>query len=464
MLNKKALIILLIIVVIMIVPGMVFAQAYGTSFTTSVTYQNVGTGDATITVSFYPDSTTTTPINITTDPLPPNASSSLYIGSLSNVSAGFQGSAVIQSDQPIVATMVQLPQGANRGTNNRPLANGFSQGSEKVLIATVLKNTYNTNTVFSVQNAGSSATDATFKFYDTSANLVYSFTENIQPGAAFYVDAGTLSGLGSSFNGSAVVETTGGEIVGGAMELSSSGAGASSFEGVGSGSQKIYMPSALCSAYGADTAYAVQNTNLTSTATVTVTYSNGVEDTKSIPAGAKGSFVACNAPSMTAGYSGSAVITSDQPVIAIGKAYGSGLSTAFVGIADGASKIALPYVRYASATNWASGSQQRAFLTIQNVGDTDLAAGDVTVKYIDKNGNQVGSTHTLGAIPVGGKLNSSAADAGLSEFGVYSDGSFGGGAIVEGPAGSKLAVVARISTQVAPGQFASEDYNGMPVQ
>ncbi|MEM4203244.1 MAG: hypothetical protein QXS54_04160 [Candidatus Methanomethylicaceae archaeon] len=446
-----------------IAPLQAYAQAYSTSFTTSITYQNVGSGSANIVVSFYASPDTTTPIQVSLPALAQGASSSLHVGTLSSVPNNFRGSAVMSSDQPLVATMVQLPQGASPGTRNRPLSNGFSTGGNTVLIATVLKNYYNTNTIFSVQNIGNTAANLTFRFYNTSATEVYSFTQTVQPGAAYYVDAGQLAGLGSSFNGSAVVESSG-TIAGSVLELSTTGSGASSFEGVSAGATKVYMPSALCNAFGANTSYAVQNTSLTSSAIVTVTYSNGSVHTQSIGPGAKKSFVACDAPGMSAGFSGSAVIESNGvPIVAIGKAYGSGLSTAFVGATGGASKIALPYVRWANDTNWANGTQQRVFLTIQNVGTTDLPAGAVTVRYIDKNGNQVGTTHSLPAIPAGGKANSNATNAGLSEFGVYPDGTFGGGAIVEGPPGSQLAVVARVSTQIAPGLFASEDYSGIPV-
>ncbi len=460
-LNRLLPIIVIVAIVLSIAPlRSSYAQAYSTTFTTSITYQNVGNDTANIVVSFYASPDTTTPITVNLPQLAKGASSSLHIGTVTSVPSGFRGSVVMSSDQPLVATMVQLPQGTSPGTRNRPLSNGFAEGGRTVLIATVLKNYYQTNTVFSVQNIGNTASTLTFRFYDTSAQEVHSFSQTVQPGASYYVDAGTLSGLGPAFNGSAVIESTSADIVGGALELSTVGSGAAAFEGVSVGATKVYMPSALCNAYGANTSYAVQNTSLTASAVVTVTYSNGIRDVKTIGPGAKQSFVACNAPGMSAGFSGSAVIESSVPIVAIGKAYGSGLSTAFVGATAGASRVALPYVRWANNTNWANGTQQRVFLTIQNIGNTELPAGAVTVRYIDKNGNQVGSVHSLPNIPAGGKVNSNASNAGLSEFGVYPDGTFGGGAIVEGPEGSQLAVVARVSTQIAPGVFASEDYSG----
>jgi hypothetical protein len=456
--------IILAVIFVSIPPTNVIAGAYDTSFTTSITYQNVGDAATNnLQVHFYPNKDSTSPIIIDRPNLAAGAGTSLFIGAVGDLDAGFRGSAVMLSDQPLLATLVQLPQ-ASTTVRNRPLSNGFSEGGSQSLIATVLKNQFDTNSIFSVQNIGGASTTITIQFYNTNAVLVHQISGvTIAHGAAYFVDAGQVPELGTSFNGSAVVEASSGSIVSTVMELAITGISASAFEGVAQGSTIFYMPSALCDAFGARTAYAVQNTSLTQSTSVTVEYSNGVTHTQNIGPGAKQSFIACDAPGMTAGFNGSATVTSaTTPVIAIGKAYGSGLSTAFVGASSGTSKLALPYVRWASNTNYANGTQQRTFLTIQNIGGTAISAGAVRVDYIDKNGVVLG-THTLGAIPAGGKLNSNASDAGLSEFGVYPDGSFGGGAIVTGPTGSQLAVVGRVSTQVAPGQFASEDYNGMPV-
>lgn len=442
------------------------AQAYSTSYITSVTYQNVGSAATTsLQVLFYALPTTTTPITIARPNLAPGAGTSLYIGSLAEISGGFRGSAVMQSDQPLLATLVQLPQGSAT-VKNRPLSNGFSGGAAQSLIASVIKNTFDTNTVFSVQNVDSLTNNITIKFYDTSANLVLTITHSIEPGAAFYVDAGLEAGLGASFNGSAVItalraDLTSGNIISSVMELAIAGTGNKAFEGVGSGSMTFYMPSALCAAFGGDTAYAVQNTSLTTATNVTVTYSNGATETQNILPGAKKSFIACNATGMSTGFSGSAtVVSATTPVVAIGKAYGSGMSTAFVGASSGAERVALPYVRWASNANWAAGTQQRVNLTIQNVGGGAIS-GNIIVQYIDRDGVVVG-THTISTgLAVGAKTNSNATNAGLTEFGVYAGPQFGGGVLVIAPAGSQIAVVARVSTQVSAGVFASEDYSGM---
>ena len=442
------------------------AQAYSTSYTTSITYQNVGpAATTTLQVLFYALPTTTTPIPIVRPNLAPGAGTSLYIGSLAEINAGFRGSAVMQADQPLLATLVQLPQGSAT-VKNRPLSNGFSDGAAQSLIASVLKNTYDTNTVFSVQNVDSQTNNISIKFYNTSATLVLTIPATIEPGAAFYVDAGLEAGLGASFNGSAMItalrsDLTNGNIISSVMELAIVGTGNKAFEGVAAGSMTFYMPSALCQAFGGDTAYAVQNTSLTTATDVTVTYSNGATETQNVLPGAKKSFIACNATGMVTGFSGSAtVVSATTPVVAIGKAYGSGLSTAYAGASSGSAHVGLPYVRWASDANWAAGTQQRVNLTIQNIGGATIT-DDIDVQYIDRDGVVVG-THTITAdLAVGAKTNSNATNAGLAEFGVYAGPQYGGGVLVIAPAGSQIAVVARVSTQVSAGVFASEDYNGM---
>jgi hypothetical protein len=458
------------------------AQAYSTSFTTSITFQNVGTADTTtLQILFYAAPDTLVPITITRPNLAAGAGTSVSIGTLGEITPGFKGSAVMQSDQPLLATLVQVP-AAGSIVKNRPLSNGSPTGAPQSLIATVLKNAFSptNDTVFAVQNVDSEPNNINIKFYDTSAVMQGDFDYNdVQSGAAIYYDTGAAGDtLPNPFNGSAVVtakraDNTDGAIYASAMELEVpvGAVGAKAFEGVAEGATTFYMPSALCNfdiGGGAltNTSYAVQNTSLTTATDVTVTFSNGATQTQTVGAGAKKSYVACNASGMTQNWKGSATITSTAtPVIAVGKAYGAGLSTAFVGAADGSgsAKVALPYVRWASAANWASGAQQRVFITIQNIGSADIT-GDIVVDYVNCTGG-IDGTHTItGGVVVGAKVNSNASNAGLSEFGLCGGGGpqYGGGVMINAPAGSQLAVVARVQTlDTNLGITVGEDYNGL---
>lgn len=178
----------------------VFAQAYSTSFTTSITYQNVDTLDATsVQIYFYPNPDSTSPIIITRPTLPAGAGTSLFIGNLTEIDQGFRGSAIMLADRRLVATLVQVPQSTT--VKNRPLSNGFESGSPQILLATVLKNQFNYTSIFSVQNTDTEPNTITVDFYNTSASLVHSLSQTVEDGASYYVDAGQITQLGTSFNG-----------------------------------------------------------------------------------------------------------------------------------------------------------------------------------------------------------------------------------------------------------------------
>ena len=457
----------ILLVLVLVLAGItvkpVEAGAYATPFTTSITYQNVGDGPATITLMFYAESTAN-PITINLPELAKMAGTSIYVGSVGDISSGFKGSAVMSSNQPVVATMVQVA-AANSAVKVRPLSNGFAGGSSYVLVPTVLKALYDYNSLVSVQNVDTATLDYRLVFVPVTGAPITVNTNQVPAGATKYYDLGVMSAIPAGFNGSLQVYATktggtdAGLVVASAMEMAINGNTAYAFEGTNLFANKIYMPSAMCK-YGGknDSSYAVQNTT-DAPVDVTVKYSNGVNDGPyTLAAGAKKSFVACNATQP--GFIGSATIEATGAIVAMGKIYGGGLSTAFLGFTAGASKVALPYVRWTTA-HWTDGTRQRSYIAIQNVG-ADLAEGAVVVKYYDKNGVLV-DTKTLPAIPAGGKVNSTPEGLMGGEFGYYADNTYGGSAVVEGPAGSQLAVVVRIQ-QVVGTSAAAEDYNGIAIQ
>ncbi|MFM7173540.1 MAG: hypothetical protein ACKO4U_10965 [Caldilinea sp.] len=457
--------------------GLAAAQTgYQTQFQTAITYQNISSSAAVVTFSFYNEKTASAVV--VTRNLNANAGASLAVGSLTGSEAlpsNFLGSAILGSSQPVVATLVQLPQPSTGSVRNRPMSNGFSSGSSQVLLATVLKGAFNTNSKFSIQNASDGAVDITVQFFavgQTSPALTLN-ESNIPVGAAKYYDMGALSGLSSPFDGSATVTavrtgtTTPANIVGSVLELQTSGVGVRAFEGVPNtaAANTVYMATALCGLGGQTTAYAVQNTSSSQSAAVTVTYSNGMTQQGTIGAGGKQSFNSCNA--LPQSFSGAATITSNgAPIVVIAKVGGAGRYTAFLGETSGSAKLALPYARW-SNTKYDSGQYQRAAIAIQNISNS--AVSNVRVRYLNKEGTEVG-VHTIASIPALGKANSNATLAGstvqLTEFGnpeANPGGGFGGSVIVEGPAGSQLIAVVRISSNTSTGVVA-EDYNGIAIQ
>ncbi|MEZ4619499.1 MAG: hypothetical protein R2867_28900 [Caldilineaceae bacterium] len=465
--------------------GMALAQdpAYTTSLITSVTYQNVGTADASVNFAFH-DQLTASAINVART-LPQGAGDSLFVGGLTGseeLPEGFLGSAVLSSNQPVVATAVQLPQSTT--VKNRPLSNGFSSGSATVLLATVLKNQFNNSSQFSIQNADTGAIDITVRIFNAdnpTATPIELTQTNIPQGAAKTYDMGKLTQItAASFNGSATVTavkagtSTPANIVASVLELGTGGSAindAKAFEGVTGGGPKVFMATALCNVFGGTTtAYAVQNTGTTD-ANVTVTYSPGNKtETATISGGAKKSFTGCTVND--AGFSGAATVTATGgDIVVIGKVFGGGLGTAFLGETAGAAKLALPYVRYCNDTSFNAGSCQRVFLAIQNVSDT--AINNVTVQYLNKVGDVVG-TQTIASIAPGAKANSNASIAtlasgaaanALTEFGQPTSNPGGGfgGAVVISASGGQLIAIARVQSRVGSTSVA-EDFNGIPIQ
>lgn len=474
---------LLALLLVLASVGLASAQlpAYQTPFITAITYQNVGTATATVTFSFYPEANGS-PVNVTR-PLNAGAGSSLNVGQLTGneaLPAAFLGSSVMSSNQPVVATLVQLPQSTT--VKNRPLSNGFSKTSSNVLLATLLKNKFNTHSKFSIQNADSTGVDVTVKIFNAdspSDPAIQLPAVTLPAGSAKYFDMATIPQVSAgTFNGSATVtavksgSANPGNIVGSVVELSTNSTGAAAFEGVSAGSATVFMATGLCNVFGGQTtAYAIQNVDAT-VATVKVKFAPGTGDAdggeKEVPInpGAKASVNACD--SVNQGYSGAATITSDKNIVVIGKVFGGGLGTAFLGEPLGSAKLALPYVRWTNDAAYNAGNGQRVNIAIQNV--DGAAVNNVVVKYLDKNGTVVG-THTIATIAAGAKANSNPVTATgdaakLLEFGTPAanpGGGFGGAVIVEGPAGSKLVAIARVGSKVGAATVA-EDYNGIAVQ
>ncbi len=466
--------------------GSAEAAAYGTNFQVSITYQNVGTSPATVSFDFFGENSSS-PVSFTpASTLAPGASTSLAVGSVTGIGAGFKGSAVLSADQPVVATIVQF---AN-GISSRPLSNGFSSSdaSASQLIATVLKNQFNYNSIFSVQNVEAQPVDVTVKFFAVgSTTPLYTATHaNLPANAAKYFDAATITQLGAQFNGSAVVEakmagtSTAAKTVVTVNELQTNGNGAKSFEGTSKNGATVFMASALCK-FGATQqthAYAVQNASSTDSVSFRVVYkiagrADIIVGPYSLAPGGKRSVLGCDTGAMPVNSLGSAVIErtgGTGTLVAVGKidAIGGSVGSAFLGATTGAAKLALPYVRWANDTNYNSGARQRANIAIQNIGTSD--ATNVRVQYIDRNGTIL-KTHTLGTIAPGAKMNSNPATAGALDacgrFGEYGGGAdclgtaYGGGAIILADGAAQLTAVVRV--QNAGAAPAGEDYNGIAV-
>ena len=158
--NRIALLLAVVLLLVAVVPA--FAETgYESKFATAITYQNVTSSPAHVVFSFYNEKDGNA-VTVERD-LPANAGSSLSLSGLNGLPTEFMGSAVLSSDQTIVATLVQIPQPTTSTVRNRPLSNGFATGASQVLLATVLKNQFNTTSKFSIQNASDAKVEINLK-------------------------------------------------------------------------------------------------------------------------------------------------------------------------------------------------------------------------------------------------------------------------------------------------------------
>jgi len=447
-----------VLFVSLINPISVNAQSILPTFSSTITYQNIGSEVAHITLLVYPDGEST-PITISRPDLAKGASATVSVGSLGNGS-GFRGSAVVKSDVPLAILTTQVP--TNSTLKIRPMTAGFSSGSPDVWFLYVNRNT----TVLSVQNLLKVPSNFKLTFYGSASPITITKT-NIPAGGSLYFPVASATELPSTFSGVVHVESTtvaiplAGKIAGTQLNVNADGSLGHSTEAVTQMSTKLFMPVAMCNTTGAISSnYYVFNPDPTQSTAVTVSYNSGKSETKTLPPLSRALFNACSPTNTTQGYSGSAKITSTPgSVMAFGYIKGNILAGSFTGQAFGSHRLALPFANY-STSFYSNGQRHRTVISVMNLGSS-LAAGTVKVLYYDKTGKLSG-THTLGALASGAKVDSTAALAKAgAEFGYYSDGSSGGSAIVQGPAGANMMAVAFIKTTIATGKFSGELYNAI---
>lgn len=232
---------LLLAMMAMAVPG---ANAQlGVTWTTGFQVQNLSASTANISITFYQQNgTALTPFSDTVAANSSKTYSVLNGTAGPSVPAGFNGSAVISSDQPVAAILNILGSGPGSFGGS---ASGISAGATKVGLPLVQKNNGGNETWCSVQNAGSTPASVTVTFAPRDAASGNSFTtpaRTLQPGAATTYDTTQIAQLGTRFVGAATVNST--QPV--AAICNQTGLGSSktllTYNGFGAGSTNVRMP------------------------------------------------------------------------------------------------------------------------------------------------------------------------------------------------------------------------------
>lgn len=443
-------------------------NAYDAKYVTSISYMNVGSVDANLNLTFYnADSTCVTACTVNYQVLdtdgsarviPSMASASLAVSTVGDLSSTQKYGAVVTSNQPLIATIMQVANDSIIGT--KPISSGFlsTDASSTIVLPSVMKSCFTDDltTRFSVQNASASTlTDVELKLIWPNGDEVTPTTTlaSLAPGDAQYFDMATVSvgsapagvtlPTGCGFNGSAVISSATGSLVATAVELSNVNKYGNSFEGLpGSatdGALTLYMPSAMCRVNYGDgeqsTSYAIQNLTST-TANIDVAFryqirsstgALGAVQTRTlslaIPAKSKGSVPGCDTSKNTVGNTntatgnampaaavGSAIITSDKKIVGLQKVSGGGISSATPAIIAGGSTVYTPFVRYSvncfsarpTAATCRDESRQRTLFAIQNIGGV---AAKIKMTLYNYKGEIVGTYITPSTVAAGDKIS-----------------------------------------------------------
>jgi hypothetical protein len=241
------------------------AYAQYPTFSSGIQVQNLGTSTAQVTFSFYEENATGDPAYTLTTSINANSQKTYATLDTAGVGAGFQGSAVLSSDQKIAA-IVNLV-GADFGGEAYV---GVEGGANDIALPFLTKGFFSFNAFFNVQNVGSSATnvEVTYSGNGISGTVTDSYS-NLQPGASHRFDLAATSSIPAGFNGSATINCPSSECA--AVVTLVSNKTVQVYNGFASGSTNPSFPLINTNNFGFTTGIALQNFGTQSTE-VTVSY------------------------------------------------------------------------------------------------------------------------------------------------------------------------------------------------
>lgn len=389
------------------------------NFVTDFNIQNIGSSSANITVIFYDQTGAQVGTKAFSNVRP---GSSAYFNpalhTLDNgnyLPSGFQGSAVVQSDQPLAA----ITTSANDLTGLQYVSDaytGVTTPDTTVFAPIVMKQLGPWNTRMAIQNAGSAEAPAYITYKQGDTTVFSQTTTSIKPGASVIVDQATVSGLPSPFNGSAIITSTQPLAIT-VDEYRSTGGLLVSYTAIplAKASTTVYMPGYINAQGAWTTDFTIINTG-SSQADVSISFTgiSIVLSCRRLPPNgtiylnpAAGQYGPCRGGPLPANYYGAATVTATQPVVVaynIANTLGSGdRAIGYTGIppADTGTSIAVPLIenRY-GAGQW---------VTTFSVQVLDGSQANLTLEYAGSVAGQPWS-NSLGVSVTGSKTFNQAND------------------------------------------------------
>jgi hypothetical protein len=441
---------LLLVLAFAAVPGAGAQQ--GIVWSTGIQVQNLGTGTANITLTFY-NSAGGAPAGSTNDTIAAGGSKTYF--PVPVVAAGFNGSAVISSDQPVAAIMNLLGNGGAYAGS----ATGLTAGSTSVSLPLIMRANSGFDTWLNVQNAGNVDTTVTISYKPGSIGSPTTETALIKAGAAHTFDQQTNVALGAKFIGSATVTTNNSQPIVAVVNQvgKTSSKTLLTYDGFGPGSTTVTLPLVMANNAGFFTGIGVQNVGNAST-TVTIDYGpntagtlNPANETVTLAAGASFASIQAGA-AWPSRYVGSAKITSTgQPLVAVLNQLGGtsvAVGTAYEGFNPSTltNKVSAPLLM----------SNNGGYITAMQIANPGATAVTINVAYSPNSAGGFQPTNISGlAIPAGSSVtifqtgNSNGTNWGANKY--------VGGATITATGGNIAAIVNELNLAPTGDQFLTYD-------
>ncbi len=344
-----------------------------------------------------------------TAPFPPNGDWVINVGSL-KLPAGFVGTALLKSDQPLAIVSSAT---TKKGSVYEQSVEGYdaAEVGSKLYAPIMLNNANGVNSYLSITNlapCGTCKTTVTISLYDQSGKLYASNSKGLAPHGELSVGISDFNLAKNTANFNAVITTSPAQPLGATVYATNASGRTFSYNAISAGDTSITSPLVYNAVNGQTTSLTVQNTTGT-TANVTIAYRNAsgkVKSTQTLTLAAHGS-VSQSAASvgLAAGFTGSALITSDAKVAVVSLLSDtSGSESAFNVVRN------LDYTLFTSAYEpqlYNAVSGVTSAVTVTNSGTTSTTA---QIQYYTYNGNSIGSTPTATLAP-GGSFTFNQGDA-----------------------------------------------------
>lgn len=370
--KRVTLVSLLVVLAVLAVAVMPAAAQLGDTDVSSFTVQNVGTGDAQVTVTFVQeDGTQVVPTELNggqTNPftLAVGESFEVYVPGIpeAQLPSG-RYSVVVSADQQIIAIANLVGQGT---VNFNGSYSGFSGGAAPFYLPSVVYNYYGWYSLISVQNVGANATDITVTITcsDGTVGTLTATSVASMASAHFDLETTTPSGFTSSTvcNGSAVVTTSGENVVAVDNQTVPAGGNTQSYSGVASGASKLYVPALYNSYYGWNASINILKIS-SGDVTVNVTYSDSGTSTCNLTDAAPNCLLYMPNEHAGTGYFGATVEATGGDIVAVVNAANGSQAQTYNGVPDGSGSdtVGIPSVMK-SYYGW------NTSFTCQNVGTT----------------------------------------------------------------------------------------------